>query len=245
MRLVLKNIIYLWACFLNRPETVCFLVFWLNSILTSLTGSTWTERVHSQAGVRTFKLTDRVHFLVLNHLSVKNHDVFSLTLSCKKKPKKIQRDWNMIKAWVTSYMIKVKTKRPYEKVKDDISAAKLLQGIKETLFTSDPAGWTLTFLIQHQRSSYRPAASSPSCWARGFLTSDGPDPPRWARHQTAQPSERFPREPPRSFPYKQNPRLRSPLYYKNREQSNKGKTSKQTKWCMNVSRGWGGGNNRD
>lgn len=42
--------------------------------------------------------------------------------------------------------------------------------------------------------------------------------PRRARHQTAQPSERFPREPPRSSPYKQNP-----LYYKNREQSNKGK----------------------
>lgn len=66
-----------------------------------------------------------------------------------------------------------------------------------------------------------------------------PDPLRRSRHQTAQQlCERLPREPPRSSPYKQNPQLRSALYDKNTAPWNKGKTSKQTKWCVSVSPGW-------
>ena len=71
-----------------------------------------------------------------------------------------------------------------------------------------------------------------------FAAAAVPDPLRRSRHQTAQPCERLPREPPRSSPYKQNPPLRPALYDKNRAPWNKGKTSKQTKWCVSVSPGW-------
>lgn len=77
--------------------------------------------------------------------------------------------------------------------------------------------------MQHQWSSRHWTASSVSF---SFLLSNNwwcPYTLRRAKHQTHQPSECFPRDLPRSFPYKQNPPLFSCLYYKNRAQSNKGK----------------------
>ncbi|KAM3601228.1 uncharacterized protein V6R79_009400 [Siganus canaliculatus] len=82
------------------------------------------------------------------------------------------------------------------------------------------------------------SSSSELLMSSGFLTSDAVTLHGGTRHQTAQSSERFPGdEPPPpsplcSFPSKQNPLLLSPLYYKNREQSNKGKTTTFHQRCL-------------